>query len=352
MNLNNINGIINRIISKKIYFYYKDTLYYYKFPDIDIKLQADLLYDETFEQLKFDDIILEENLDYYLQEYEIVNFSLKDHLKRLNKKLDDLKIELFQNFFLTSKRKAVENKIKNLRRNIEEAEIQNYSLAKLTIENICANIQNDFLLLNGIFSSNHKLVFNSKDLTDVDQFLFNALSQEINKKFLKSSDYRLVARSSNWKALWNIKKHHIFDGSVASWSEEQKTMVGISQMYDSVYQHPDCPEDEIIEHDDALDGWSTYHSRKIKEEKKKNGVSSKLEKHKNAQEVFVVANSQQDVEDIIGMNDSEGLGRMQSKINFVIDKQKKSEKVLEIEIPQVRSDLQKTLNEQRKNQRK
>ena len=350
MNLHNINGIINRIISKKIYFYYKDVLYYYKFPTIDIRIQSDLLYNETFEQLKFGDIILEEDLDYYLQAYEVVNFSLKEHLKRLYKKLDDFKIDLFKNFYMPSKRKAIENRIKNLRSNIITAETQNHSLVKLTIENICANVQNDFLLLHGIhFANNDKLVFNADDMLDVDQILFNALAQEVNKKFLTSAEFRTIARSSSWRAIWNVKNHNIFPGSVSEWSEEQKSIVGISQMYDNIHQHPDCPEDDIIENDDALDGWSEFHNRKNKEEKKKNGVNSKLEKHKNAQEVFVVANSQEDVEGIIGMNDNEGLQRMNSKLDFVIKNQNKTNGVKEIEIPQVRADLQRSLAEQKQN---
>ena len=122
MNLSNINAIIDRIISKKIYFSYKDKIYYYKFPDIDIKLESNLIYEETFEQLKLEDIILEEDVDNTLQEYEIVDYTLKKHLERLNKKLDDLKVELFSSFYIDSKKKKIKNSIKNLRKNIQEAE--------------------------------------------------------------------------------------------------------------------------------------------------------------------------------------------------------------------------------------
>jgi hypothetical protein len=348
MNPSNINAIIDRIISKKIYFSYKDKIYYYKFPDIDIKLESNLIYEETFEQLKFEDIILEEDVDNTLQEYEIVDYSLKKHLERLNKKLDDLKVELFSSFYIDSKKKKIKNSIKNLRKNIQEAENQSRYLDRLTIESICANIQNEFLLLNGIYTKDHSLVFNSDVLGNVDQNLFNNLGQEIAKKFLKGYEYRIVARSLSWKSLWGIKNHHIFEGSVSEWSDEQKTIVSISQMYDSIYQHPECPEDDIIQDDDAIDGWSIYHSRKIKEEKKKNGVSSKLDRHKNAQEIFVVAETDEDIKSIIGMNDHTGFNRMKSKVDHAMVAAATQGTVREIDIPIVQSDLRQKSMEQRR----
>ena len=347
MNLSNINAIIDRIISKKIYFSYKDKIYYYKFPDIDIKLESNLIYEETFEQLKFEDI-LEEDVDNTLQEYEIVDYSLKKHLERLNKKLDDLKVELFSSFYIDSKKKKIKNSIKNLRKNIQEAENQSRYLDRLTIESICANIQNEFLLLNGIYTKDHSLVFNSDVLGNVDQNLFNNLGQEIAKKFLKGYEYRIVARSLSWKSLWGIKNHHIFEGSVSEWSDEQKTIVSISQMYDSIYQHPECPEDDIIQDDEAIDGWSIYHSRKIKEEKKKNGVSSKLDRHKNAQEIFVVAETDEDIKSIIGMNDHTGFNRMKSKVDHAMVAAATQGTVREIDIPIVQSDLRQKSMEQRR----
>jgi hypothetical protein len=344
MKLNNINGLIDRIICKKIYFTYQDKWYYYKFPNSDIRMQGNLLYDETFDRLKYDDIILEEDVDFYLQEYEVVDYPLRSQVERLNKKLDNLKIDLFKNFFMDSKQKKIKRNIANLRINIEQEENMLHYLDRFTIENICLNIQNEFLLLNGIHDKNHNLIFDSNRLDDVDQILFNNLSQEIGKKFLKSSEYRQIARSSNWKALWNIKNHDIFGEPISEWSEEQKTLISISQMYDNIYQHPDCPDDKVIEDDDALDGWSLLQSSKIKEEKKKSGVDNIVSKHKNAQEIFMVAETQEDIENIIGLNSNEGLSRMKSKLDFVTQTTSSGKSVKEIEVPQVQQDLmQKTL---------
>lgn len=337
MSLKNLNGIVDRIISKRIPFIYNTKWYYYQFPDSELKFKSIIVYEEAYEQLKFD-TILEEEIDYHLEEYDIADRSLKKFLEKQNKKLEDIKVELFQNFYQEKKKKDLKKKIAYMNGEILKTMEQLHYLDRLTIENICSNIQNEFLLANGIFDRDDKLVFNYNNINSIDQTLFGNMNSIIATKFLSSSEYKEVARSYAWRSMWNIKNHTIFVDPVCEWSEEQKTLVNISQMYDNVYQHPDCPDDEIIEDDDALDGWSIYHNRKNKLERKQKGVNDLLDgKHKDANEVFMVAETQQDLENIFSLNDANALGRIKSKMDFLSSK--KGGQVREIELPDVQADL-------------
>lgn len=335
----NLNGLIDRIICKKIYFIYKDNIYYYKYPNSELKLQSSLLYEDHFEKLKYENsIVLEEDIDYYLTEYDVDDGSfLRKSLESLNKKLENLKIDLYHNFYKTKDSKQIRAKITTCKKNIEQAEARLHYLDRLTIENICANIQNEFLLINGIYDNNHSLYFNYNNLDEIDQQEFQNMIHIVAEKFLTATQYRSIARSNEWKSLWNIKNYHIFSEPIIEWSEEQKTLVSFSQMYDNIYQHMECPEEDIINDDDALDGWSLYQNRKNQQEKKQKGVTNMLDKHKNAQEIFLVAESDDELQHIIGLNDDAGLMRMKNTMNFVASQ--KGKPVPEIYLPDVQQDL-------------
>jgi hypothetical protein len=335
MKLKNINSIIDRIVSRRIYFTYNDSVYYYLFPDSSLKLKSSLLYEEHFEKFKYDDVLLEEDIDYHLEEYQIADGSLKKFIEQMGKKLDNIKVEYYENFYKDSKKKQLKRQIDNTINSISKTESQLHYLDRLTIENICATIQNEYLFANGIYDDNNNLIFNYNNIDSIDQKLFTIFSQIISEKFLNIRDFKSIARSNEWRIIWTIKNHPIFPGPVCEWTDEQRTLVTISQSYDNIYQHPDCPEEEIIDDDYALDGWSILQNRKIKEEKKQKGVDNILSRHKNAQEIFMVAETDQDLQNIMGLNNNAGLAKIQTRVNAV----NQAGSVKESQLPDVRTDL-------------
>lgn len=347
MKLKNINSIIDRIVSRRIYFTYNDSVYYYLFPDSSLKLKSSLLYEEHFEKFKYDNVLLEEDIDYHLAEYEIADHSMRKFIEQMGKKLDNLKVDYYENFYKDSKKKQLKRQIESTISSISKTESQLHYLDRLTIENICATIQNEYLFANGIYDNNNSLVFNYEDIDSIDQKLFTIFSQIISEKFLNITDFKTIARSNEWRIIWTIKNHPIFPGPVCEWTDEQRTLVTISQSYDNIYQHPDCPDEAIIADDYALDGWSILQNRKIKEEKKQKGVDNILSKHKNAQEIFMVAETDQDLQNIMGLNNNEGLAKIQARVNAV----NKSGSVKESQLPDVRTNLINQMSQQNKNRK-
>lgn len=345
MILKNINSIIDRIINKKIYFTYNDSIYYYQFPDSNLKLQSSLLYEEYFEKFKFDNVLLEEDLDQYLLEYNIADSSLKKFLDQNHKKLENLKVEYYENFYKDSSKKQLKKKINSTINSISQTESRLHYLDRLTIENICLTIQNEYLFANGIYDSTNCLIFNYDNINTIDQKLFSIFSQIISEKFLNADEFKTIARSHQWQSIWSIKNHPIFPGPVCDWSEEQKTLAHVSQSYDNIYQHPECPEEEIINDNYALDGWSILQNRKIKEEKKQKGVDNILSKHKNAQEIFMVAETQQDLNSIMSLNSGFGISKIQNRVSAT---KESGRAIKESELPDVKSDIMNQIIEKNK----
>jgi hypothetical protein len=334
MQIRNISAVIDRIVCKKIYFSYKDNIYYYLYPNSELRLRSSLLYEEHYDKLKYDNLI-EEDIDYYLQDYDIADASLRKFLDNKYKQLDNLKVDLYENFWKTKESQTIRNKVKTVRKTIQDTENQLHYLDSLTTEYLCSQRQNEFLFLNGIYDTNNDLVFDYSRPDEIDEYTFNNMIRSISNKLLKNAEYRIIARSAEWKSIWNIKNHNIFSDPIIEWSEEQKTLVAFSQMYDNIHSHPECPDSKIIEDDDALDGWSIYQNKKLEQEKKKNGVSNILDKHKNAQEIFLVAQDDKEFEKIMEMNDSKSLNTLKNRFDFI----NKHGAVTEDRLPDVREDI-------------
>jgi hypothetical protein len=76
---------------------------------------------------------------------------------------------------------------------------------------------------------------------------------------LDESDIRSVSRSYEWFSLYNAGfKFNIL-------SLEAVDLINWSKRYENVRQHPECPEDSVIDDDDLLDGWTTYMSNKTED---------------------------------------------------------------------------------------
>jgi len=107
-----------------------------------------------------------------------------------------------------------------------------------------------------------------------------------------------------WRSYYT--EHGLFEQPSIYQNDDQRHLVKLTQMYDSVKQHPEAPTEDVIEDDDALDGWFLYQKEKSKQEKTKNQVLDKIggnSKINKAGEVFVITNDQQEFRTINNLND-------------------------------------------------
>jgi hypothetical protein len=119
--------------------------------------------------------------------------------------------------------------------------------------------------------------------------------------------YRDIAKSDVWRSYWNAGKNNVFEGSVCNWSEEQRNLANTSQMYDSVYSHPECPEDIVIDDHDLLDGWMIKQKRNNQKNKKQQQLDLTNKKLAKAGEVFLMADDKESIAEIQQMNDDRAM---------------------------------------------
>jgi hypothetical protein len=222
--------------------------------------------------------------------------------------------------------------------------MQRNDLYQNTLEGYASSIKNEYILCNCLYDNNNKKVF--KFNSNNSYILFNSLVNTSNDKIITVEQLRAIARSGLWRSMWNCDKKNPFGVKGGAYlSDDQRGLINFSIMYDSVYDHTDCPEDFVIEDDDMLDGWILYQKEKIKKDKTKEAATKV---HKNAQEVFIMANNQEDLERVSDLNDDYSKSIIDSRIRSV----QQHGEVQEFDLPDVKADIDNQLRQKAANYRK
>lgn len=336
MNDNEHELLLYRIISGRYIFYYSNEEYVLLSPTLDIKYRASIIYDNIINEEKYQEWFREENSENLLIGLGIWTIHTKKDLTHFEQLLDNLKVDLFNNFMIPSKTKDIRKKIKQTKENIAKIYSSKNNFLSHTLEGYASSVKNEYIICNTLYKNN-KLVFDANNAKSY--VLFNSLVHYIDQHMITTEEFKELARSSLWRGYWNSGKDNIFDNPVSLLTDEQKALLNISRMYDNIYEHPDCPDDKIINDNDALDGWMITQKRKNDQEKKKSQFDASNPKLKDAGEVFVMTSSAEDTESVLSMNTKESKSAMNEKFNYINQKQS----VEDGELPDVRRDVKSAI---------
>jgi hypothetical protein len=344
---NDSEVLLYRILSGKTIFHYNNERYVLYAPSLEIKYEASLIFDNIINEEKYHDWIREEYATNIMMSLGLWNMHTDRALKDLNKQLDNLKVDLFSNFMVPSKTKQIRQKIKNTKESIGKINFTKQNFLSNTLEGYAGSIKNEYIICNTLYK-NDKLVF-GYDNDYKSYTLFNSLVQHIDSLIITTELFKKLARSDTWRAYWNSCKHNdLFGSSVIELTDEQRALINISKMYDNIYEHPECPEDNIIDDDDALDGWMILQKRKNDKHKKQAAFNESNKNLKNAGEVFLFAENENDVESITEMNDYEAKIALKQKMSYISSK---GGEIEDGELPDVQMDIQRAISELKKNKR-
>jgi hypothetical protein len=334
--------LLYRIFCGYLIFYTNNEKYRLQSASIELKYEAQLLYNSIINDEKYNDWLREDNLENLLIYLNLWTKDTNMIIKDLEKKIDNNKVDYYNNFKFSDKKKSIQKNLENYKKQLNTVLLKKEELYSNTLEGYANSIKNEFIITNTLYKNND-LVFNSNK-SENNYILFNNIINELNKYSISITEFKKLARTNNWRSYWNIKKNDVFKNQL---TDDQRTLIGISHMYDRVYEHPECPSDEVVDDDDALDGWMIHQRKKIEKDKKQQQIDNLNPKLKNAQEVFLFANNQQDVEEIIGLNDPLSMQKMKSKISHV----NKFGTTEDSQLPDVQIELRNQLTQQVKNRK-
>jgi hypothetical protein len=336
-----VSLLIHRIGSGKFYFTHKDCEYVFLQPSSDIKYRAELIYQNYIEENKYNYNWYKENITKLLIYLSLWNDSDQKYLDELEKKIENIKLDMYLSKLNKDKIKKYKSELSKTKESINKLLNTKHCLDYLTIEDAASNAKNEFTMINSIHFNNNNLdrVF-SKNISDISYSHFNEIALHVGSNLISIEDYKNVARSEQWKAIWNSNKNNLFNKSAYDLSDEQKTLISISNMYDRIYEHPECPGDDVINDDDILDGWMIYQRNKADKIKKQNSAQELANKHKNAKEIFVVADKE-DVNDILDLNSSVSSSIIKQRRGLI---RNSKEGVDEVNLPDVQMELLQKIN--------
>lgn len=299
----NFDKILYRILLGYYYISIQDKQYKILYPSMDIKYQAEILFDKIIEDNKFDKRLLtEREIEVYLKVNSIWKPENQTILEESKKLLDETKVNLYLNYSNETNKTTLKKQIKDVSLKINKLLIDKNSMNYLGIKDHALSIKNEFIIMNTIYDSNNKLVFNNPEKDSHEHQKLQIFIREIVDRSLDINILRELVKSEIWKSYascFNLQKDSY------EINDDYRYLVGLHRMYENVRQHPECPSEEVIEDDDALDGWFLYQNKKAEKEKKKNSIMSKVRGNiKNAGEVFLITDDLKETKDIYDLNDT------------------------------------------------
>lgn len=312
---------LSRILAGFYLFLYKNNRYKLKYPGINIKYEADIYANEEYISNRFNDWIGDEEILNTLITIGVWSPLLEKELNEINQKIEDSKVELYKSYLNPSKLKTLRKQLNSLKKRNNFLYGIRHSFDHLTSSGYSSILKNQYILVYSLYDYNDNRLFSSID--NVDFSLFNNLSNIIYENTIPADIFRAIARSDSWKNYWSANKDYIFDKPTVDWTDEQKTLVVITKMYDNAYEHPDCPPDSVIDDDDMFDGWMISQRRENEKEKNKKRTEKALgDKLNKSGEVFLVANSIEEAKNIYDLNDSSSRFTIKERENIIFNTQK------------------------------
>ena len=336
---------LSRILSGFYLFVYDNRTYKLKYPDISIKYEAEMIAQEEYDKNKFSSWPTKESIKYNLIELGLWNINGDFELDKLEKQIEDSKVNLYQNFLNPNRVKSIRKTLQSQKRTYNRLYNIRHSLDYITIEGYCDTIRHQYILMNSIFDNNNTKI---QDLEN-NSILFNKLVEIIGDNIIDVATFKQIARSDLWRNYWSANKDNLFDNATVNWTDEQKSLVVLTKMYDNARESMDCPPDPIFEDDDMFDGWMIKQRRENEKTRNKNRIEKSMPgKLGKANEIFLMANSKEEAANIYDMNDIESRN--------IINERKKAIKnyqtLKEQNLPDIQRDIVLKSNEQRKQMRK
>lgn len=333
-----IDGLIHRIVSGHYYILVDNIKHKIKSPNLELRSRAHFIYNTIIDDNKFDtdSWITDQQIDTLLLFNGIWNINKQKELEDQLKLLDQNKVDLFLNYSNDKQRKKIKHNIESITSYIHQLYDKKNTFRFLSLDFYAKTIENQFLVLNMVYTNNDDLLFD-QDTDNIDMGLFTKLIEEIQKYSIDIGLMKNIAKSDQWKNYWNAGREQIIDGPSYNWTEEQVTLINLSKTYDSIREHLECPSEDIIKDDDALDGWMIHQNKKIETEKKKQKLEAKHNlSAKKADEVFILTDSVEETKEIFDLNDYAA----KDKIKQLKEISKTNKETKWVDVPFVQKELQ------------
>jgi len=190
--------------------------------------------------------------------------SLAEELALSGPRLEQLKVELFNSWLNAKHKEQIARAIAALKARREELLARRHSLDHLSAAGAGAQARLLAWVGCGLLLRGRRLYTLDALLASRSRLPEAAVARWCRER-LPDGRLRALARSPAWREVWMARDSGLF-GRAERMTDEQRELFGWSRHYDLVAEHPDCPADDVVACDDALDGWAVVQRRKRESE--------------------------------------------------------------------------------------
>lgn len=307
---------VARINSGSIRLKLDNKTFIYRKPNKDFLYEVEEYLETIYQEALSMELMPQTEHFLWLIENKLWSKKEEEKYKKTQEDLEYLKTRLFNVYYKSSERKAVKGVISKTKKELSELHKKRHDRDDLSIDYFvkCQRMKILIALGTGICPSLDSCINYSDTILDSLFFAYY-------KNKIEESDFRNLARNDPWKSYWSCKDHgNLFGIPICDFTEEQRQLCMCSIMYDNIAEHSESPSGDILEDDDALDGWMIIQRNKAKSEKNQKTIDfiTDNEKIRNSQEIFIVSDgSKEDIERINALNDPGGLAAKKVKFDYL-----------------------------------
>ena len=249
------NFLTNYIISGVKFVKINGERYKIVSPSLELKFLAELVYKETVESLRFDNFMSDDQVKATLHRLDTWIDKDDEDLEILESLLEEQKVVLYKAAFDHKNQEKARTNIRRVKKSILKALSRKHSLSHTTLDYHATSIKNKFITALCMRDKDNKSVYTEESFWSSSSPLLEKTMGSLGLYSLDVVEFREIARSDPWRTIWGVGKEQCFGTPSSQWTDEQRTLVIFSKMYDNAHQSNECPSDEVFEDDDMFDGW-------------------------------------------------------------------------------------------------
>jgi hypothetical protein len=266
-------------------------------PPKGVLLRASEIYIQEYERGLDEELLDDDDIYNLLVHNNLWTESKEKELEKIVPgHIEHWKIELYKNVLKTNTRITIRKYLEAAKTEYGRLYNTRHSFDHMTGAGYASYVKNMYIISCCARYKNKRVDWDTIDINKVMNIYHGSL--------LDSDTLRMLARSQPWSGMWSTLKTngHIFENT--NLTTEQQSLISWSTMYDRIYESPDCPPEEVLEDYDMLDGWLLIQKRQRETDKRKHELESSLNKKVgNADDIFLIAETQEDAVKIDLLND-------------------------------------------------
>ena len=310
---NNKELTLYQIMSGRIACTVLDNILYVKSPTPEQRLIAQQVYIDILYETEFEGILTEIQMKDLMIANSLWSLEEETELSTIATRIDNAKEEMYRHYagFQSDKVDKLRKSLHKMRIHAGRLFQKKHAYDIYTCTGVATIYQLQYWLAHNTVDKDGQPVI------DLDDFRMRSLSEQYAMNRPADNDIRQISKIDTWKSVWNSSKGStsVFGVSAVLLSEEQRSLIGWSRLYDNIMEAAAPPEKVVLEDDDLLDGWLIVQHHKNEEEKGQGGEAAK--RHPGAQEIFIPVETYEDARRVEALNDAEARLTKQQRSRMV-----------------------------------